>query len=115
MSQSNSINCSSWILYQERQVTRMLGDWEESKRLIMKHPFNGMIVKSMSSSTVNITVLQMSLYYMFEDSCCDTVKQPMFTSQRGTRSYAIINALDITKNIALKIRKLLKGIDIKPT
>lgn len=39
----------------------------------------------------------MSLYYMFEDPCCDTVKQLMFTSQRGTRSYAIINALDITK------------------
>lgn len=33
----------------------MLGDWEESKRLITKHPFNGMIVKSMSSSIVNIT------------------------------------------------------------
>jgi len=31
----------------------MLGDWEESKRLITKHPFNEMIVKSMSSSTVN--------------------------------------------------------------
>jgi len=28
---------------------------------------------------------------MFEDPCCDTVKQPMFTSQRSTRSYAIIN------------------------
>lgn len=43
----------------------------------------------------------MSLYYMFEDPCCDTVKQP-FMSQRGTRSYAIINALDIITKYDIK-------------
>jgi len=40
----------------------MLGDWEESKRLITKHPFNGMIVKSMSSSAVNINATPMFLH-----------------------------------------------------
>lgn len=53
-------------------------------------------------SNISSRVFQMSLYYMFEDPCCDTVKQPMFTSQRGTRSYAIINALDIITKYDIK-------------